>query len=58
VAHPDLVEEIESGCGLGLVDHTRLGEKPEVAVDLFCRAVCDPSMVEAISTDPPVTFWA
>ena len=51
-----LVEEVESNLGLSSVDNTGGGQQAKKGVDLFCRSVGDPPVIEPVSTNPSVAL--
>jgi len=54
---PNSIEEFESFFGLVPVYCRGVGEKPQMTVDLFGRAVCDSPVVHSVSPGAPVALW-
>jgi len=51
-----LVEEVESNVGLPSVDNTGIGQQAKEGIDLLCRSVGDPPVIEPVSTNPSVAL--
>ena len=51
-----LVEELKSGVGLCLIDNTSVGQQAKEGIDLLCRSVGDPPVIESVSTNPSVAL--